>query len=97
MNFPEWDNDPEITPEKRAARRLKFIFMNIMAKREVKPTIESFCTVVGIKRTHINYAFQRGRCPPGLAIKIEKAFGRDVLPHEHLTDPLSIKTEAINA
>lgn len=90
MIFPTWADDTGLPDHVRAQKRLRFICLTLAAHASESGTAGELHARCGLDTTTFWRAIRNGRFAPSSAATIEKTFGRELVTHEMLTDPLSI-------
>lgn len=89
MHFPTWI-ERERKPLKRAQLRLKFMLSNAALRHYGRTSMHDLARDAGVNHSSIFNAINRGYFTEPMALAIERVFGANELPHEHLLRPLEV-------
>jgi lambda repressor-like predicted transcriptional regulator len=92
MHFPPWI-DRERNPLKRAQRRLKFMLAHAALRHYGRTSMHDLARDAGVNHSSIFNAINRGYFTEPMAEAIEKVFGANELPRQHLIKPLEVNRE----
>lgn len=89
QSFPPWVARIR-DPQEQAAARLRYMLARTMLHVSGDTKISRLAKDIGYDHSSVCCAIQRGRMSYEMAMKIEKKFGRQVIQHEALIDPMSV-------
>jgi predicted transcriptional regulator len=92
MRFPPWVRLAK-GPQKQAEARLQYLIHMAALQTAKGGSLSVFAKLVGVDRTLIYKYIKRGTFSLPTAMKISAYVGEHVLPHNALTEPLSIEAD----
>lgn len=90
MLFPARIDSKKNNSLKRAQLRLRHMLATATLNKYGSASMRRMCRNNGFDHATVSIYIKRGQFSLKMALKIEALFGRDVLPHEALIDPLSV-------
>jgi hypothetical protein len=92
MKFPSWVETPKSQPKHDlASKRLMYMLMHAALQTVPKGCMTKFAAHCSVDRSSLYKFCERGEISARTATAIEKAVGRDLIRHEWLMNPLSVK------
>lgn len=89
MHFPPWIDTRRNSDAKRAQLRLKYMLSRAALDKYGRTSMHDVARDAGLNHSSIFNAINRGYFTVPMAEQIERVFGRDALPREFLTHPLT--------
>lgn len=80
----------ELPQDERGPAKVRFYLNIAAAYHNDTGSLVALSEALGVSRTYLNVARQRGRVSPELAVKIESVMGRDRFPRELFNDIFAV-------
>lgn len=94
MKFPSWVETPKSQPKQElASKRLSYMLMHAALQTVPKGCMTKFAAHCNVDRSSLYKFCERGEISARTATAIERVVGREVIRHEWLMNPLSVKNQ----